>query len=217
MSAPPPPGSSSTSTAQFFSQVDVANSLNVAGVLSGPTIVRIDTEKTQVLTSLNQQITDFQNEQTATQQARDALTQALDDAKADTTASISALTQQVDDNKADIEGKLAVETNARLSLEQAGNNRATYVDGEIARLDQQHADDDARLTAVETAQSQVNTDIEQKIQERIDAHNADLDNTLPRLAKLEEYFVIDESSGTPIVRIKAGVQFEVSGNFVQGQ
>eukprot|EP00466_Bigelowiella_natans_P015145 jgi/Bigna1/126454/aug1.2_g1162 len=154
--------------------------------------------------------------ETANATARAGLQTQIDNANTATTNAITNLQQEIDDNKTDIEGKLATETSARLSLENAHNTRNTFVDGEISRLDGLHTNDSARLDAVEAAQATVNTDIEAKIQARIDAHNADLSNTLPRLSKIEEYLEIDETDpSNPVVRIKAGVQFEVSGNFIQ--
>eukprot|EP00466_Bigelowiella_natans_P009745 jgi/Bigna1/137804/aug1.41_g12512 len=192
------------------------NTVLIDGALTGLTITRIDTEKTAVLNSLNAHITTYNNSETANATARAGLQTQIDDANTATTNAITNLQQEIDDNKTDIEGKLATETNARLSLENAHNTRNTFVDGEISRLDGLHTNDSARLDAVEAAQATVNTDIEAKIQTRIDAHNADLSNTLPRLSKIEEYLEIDETDpSNPVVRIKAGVQFEVSGNFIQ--
>lgn len=188
----------------------------VEGILNGQTIVRLDQERTAVQNALNQHITDYNNSEVANATERATIVQSIQDLETSTTQGFTDVNTTINDNKTDIEGKLATETSARLSLQSDFNNRNTFIDSEIVRLDQQHTDDDARLTAVEQAQATVNTDIEQKIQDRIDAHNADLDNTLPRLSKLEEYFVVDESGAEPVVRIKAGVQFEVSGDFIHG-
>ena len=199
-----------SSTAHF------RNTVLIDGELTGLTITRIDTEKTAVLNSLNAHITTYNDSETANATARAGLQTQIDNANTATTQAITNLQQEIDDNKNDIEGKLATETSARLSLENAHNTRNTFVDGEISRLDGLHTNDSARLDAVEAAQATVNTDIEAKIQARIDQHNADLSNTLPRLSKIEEYLEIDETDpSNPVVRIKAGVQFEVSGNFIQ--
>eukprot|EP00466_Bigelowiella_natans_P003117 jgi/Bigna1/131132/aug1.13_g5840 len=127
--------------------MEMEEDVSIDGLLAGPTIVGMDTEKTAVLDSLNQQISDFQMAETNNAQAR------------------ADLQNQID--------------NANASMTQA-------------------------------------MDVESKIQERIDAHNADLDNALPRLAKLEHCVEIDESGTEPVARIKGGVKFEASGDFVQG-
>lgn len=142
----------SSSTAHFRDNV------LVEGDISGPTVLRIDSEKIQLLNSLNQH-SDFQAEQTATQQEIDSISQALAQAQADTISSITSLTQQVDDNKADIEGKLAIETNARLALASDMNNRNSHVDDVLTNLENEHTSDDARLTQVETNLKNVDTTI----------------------------------------------------------
>lgn len=198
----------SSSTALF------RNNVLVEGVLSGQTILRLDNEKTQVLNSLNQQITDFQAEQTATQSERDAIAQSVTDLDASVTSTISTLSTTVNDNKADIEAKLATETNERLSLASSVNTRNTFVDGEITRLEGLHTDDSNRLTNVETTLSNIDTDLQNQINSAVNQLNINHQNVEPRTAKLEEYLVIDETDpANPVVSIKAGVKFVVTGDF----
>eukprot|EP00466_Bigelowiella_natans_P011404 jgi/Bigna1/140061/aug1.54_g14769 len=186
------------------------------GALAGLTITRIDTEKTALSSSSNVHMTTHNDSETANATARAGLQTQTDDADTAAANAITNSQQEIDDNETDIEGKLATETSARLSLASEVSTRNTFVDGEISRSDGLHANDSARSDAVEAAQATVNADIEAKIQARIDAHNADSSNTLPRLSKIEEHLEIDETDPSdPVVRIKAGVQFEVSGNFIQ--
>lgn len=204
-----------TSIAQFFSPVELKNTVNVEGVLSGLTISRIDSEKTAVLNSLNQQITDFQNEQTATQQSRDALSSALTQAQIDTTNAIAGVQQEIDDNKNDIEGKLATETNARLSLETSVNNRTNYVDSELTRLQTQHDTDDTRLTTIEGELKTRDNDIDQKIADAVVLEQQRFDNQEPRLQLIESKLIIDEVNKT--ITIPADYTLVVSGSLTQGQ
>eukprot|EP00466_Bigelowiella_natans_P020369 jgi/Bigna1/144269/aug1.85_g18977 len=199
-----------SSTAHF------RNTVLIDGELTGLTITRIDTEKTAVLNSLNAHITTYNDSETANATARAGLQTQIDDANTATTQAITNLQQNVDDNKTDIEGKLATETSARLSLENAHNTRNTFVDGEISRLDGLHTNDSARLTQIEGELKTRDNDIDQKIADAVVLEQQRFDNQEPRLAKLEEYLEIDETDpSNPVVRIKAGVQFEVSGNFIQ--
>eukprot|EP00466_Bigelowiella_natans_P004855 jgi/Bigna1/81048/fgenesh1_pg.77_\ len=201
---------SASSTAHF------RNAALMDGELTGLTITRIDAEKTAVSNSLNAHMTTCNDSETADAAARAGLQTQTDDADTATAQAITNLQQEIDDNETDIEGKLATETGARSSSENAHNTRNAFVDGEISRSDGLHANDSARSDAVEAAQATVDADIEAKIQTRIDQHNADLDDALPRLAKSEEHLETDETDpSNPVVRIKAGVQFEVSGNFIQ--
>ena len=192
------------------------NNVLVEGVLSGQTILRLDNEKTQLLNSLNQHISDFQAEQTATQTARDNLQTQINDSNTNVNTAIADLTSVVDANKIDIEGKLATETNSRLTLASEVSTRNTFVDGEIARLDSLHQDDSLRLTNAETRLDNIDTDLQNQINSAVNQLNINHQNVEPRTAKLEEYFIIDESGAEPIVKIKPGVQFEVSGNFIHG-
>ena len=202
--------SSTTKTAHFKAGVQVD------GSLSGPTITGINTNATQTLQSLNDHKSAYNVEKASTvsrfsaaEAERAAMTQASQDA-------FSALQNQIDDNENDMEGKMAQEISDRLASEQSQFNKNASLDTEIATLNNLHASDDARLTSVESALQAVDTDLENKIQERIDAHNADLDNTLPRLAKLEDYMVIDESGSEPVIRFKSGVKVVITGEFEQG-
>ena len=198
----------SSSTALFRSNV------LVEGLLTGQTIVRLDNEKTQVLNSLNQHISDYNASEAANQTARDGLAQSITDLDSTLTSTISTLATTVNDNKADIEGKLAIETNARLTLASEVSTRNTFVNSEISRLDGLHQDDSLRLTNAETRLDNIDTDLQNQINSAVNQLNINHQNVEPRTAKLEEYLVIDETDpANPVVSIKAGVKFVVTGDF----
>ena len=197
-----------------FNQAHFKGAVQIDADLSGPTVTQIQSNATSTLNSLNGQISAFNSEVASSTQRFAAAADARDAMVQQSTAAMAALDQKHDANKADSDAKMAQETADRLAGEQAQANKNTALDGEIASLNALHISDDARLTSVEAELKSVDTDIKAQIQERIDAHNADLSNTLPRLAKLENYFVIDESDPqNPVVRIKAGTAFVVEGDF----
>eukprot|EP00466_Bigelowiella_natans_P009937 jgi/Bigna1/144144/aug1.84_g18852 len=163
-------------------------------------------------------MTTCNDSETANATARAGLQTQMDNADTATANAITNLQQEIDDNKTDIEGKLAAETSARSSSENAHNTRNAFVDGEISRLDGLVANDSARLTQIEGELKTRDDDMDQKIADAVVSEQQRFDNQEPRLAKLEEHLEIDETDPSdPVVRIKAGVQFEASGNFIQSQ
>lgn len=193
------------------------NGVQVDGDLSGPTITTINTTATSTLNSLNTQISAHNTYKASTDQALSDAETARNNMTASAIASNNGLQASIDANKADADGKFAQEVSDRLTLETKVDNNKTSLDAEIAQLNTLHSQDSSRLDSVESALQTVDTDLQSQIDDRIDAHNADLQNSIPRIAKLEEYFVVDESDPlNPVVKIKAGVAFEVSGSFTQG-
>ena len=106
-------------------------------------------------------------------------------------------------NEADIEAKHTQEVQDRQNLEVHTNNN-------IARLDQLHSDDDARLTQIEGELKAKDVEIDAKITERINDHNADVADLLT----LKEKFVVDEGSMT--ITIPAEWKFVIAGSLEQG-
>ena len=200
-----------------FKSAHFKGTVQVDSTLSGPTITTINSNATSTLNSLNSQIANYLAEQSST-------AQRFADAQASRTAMQSASAQafadayaQMGADKVDSDSKLAQEKADRLASEQTQSNKNSSLDGEILQLNNLHSSDDARLTAVESALQTVDTDLQNQIQERINAHNADLQDTLPRLAKIEDYFVIDESDpNEPVIRFKENVKVVCSGEFIQG-
>mmetsp|Transcript_2767 Transcript_2767/g.5269 ORF Transcript_2767/g.5269 Transcript_2767/m.5269 type:complete len:225 (-) Transcript_2767:316-990(-) len=186
----------------------------VEGLLTGQTITRIDTEKTQVLNSLNTHITNYNSSETQNASERSAIQQSVDDLDASTTTAISTVQQTITDNKTDIEGKLATETNARLTLESAINNRTSYVDNEIVRLDAQHSDDAKTLSDHKVILDNIDTDLQNQISTQIAQHNTDIANLDPRVALYESKLVIDEVNKT--ITIPADYKLIVLGDFQNG-
>ena len=194
------------------------NAVQVDGVLSGQTITRIDTEKTAVQNSLNSHISTYLASEAANLTSRNNLATGLTDLETKQSSDFDTLDAKIDDSIATVDAALTTEITNRLNLEQNFNNRSIFVDGEIQALNDLHTSDSNRLTTVESRLDSVDVDLKSQIDSAVNQLNINHANVEPRTAKLEEYFIIDEASdpANPVVRIKPGVKFEVSGEFVQG-
>ena len=200
-----------------MSSATFLNGVQVNGDLSGPTITQINSTATSTLNSLNAQISTHNTFAAQSEQnfinasaARSDLNTAFENAD-------TALQSAIDANEADIEAKHAQEVSDRLALATLVSNNKSATDTSLADLEQKHQEDDARLTSVETALQNVDTDLQSQITAAVNDLNINHQNVEPRTAKLEEYLEIDESDpANPVVKIKQGVRFEVSGDFVQG-
>lgn len=104
--------------------------------------------------------------------------------------------------------------NSVAAAESSITNLHSTVTSEVARLDGQHTSDDQRLTSVETALKDVDTDIDGKIEAQITKHNQDMDNLNPRVASFESSFIIDQVKQT--ITVPSGFKFIVLGDLEQG-
>lgn len=197
-----------------LSNAHFKNQVVIDGELTGLTVTRIDAEKTAVLNSLNQHISNYNASESANATARADIVQSVTNLDNATTQGFTDVNATINQNKTDIEASLASEVNARLSLEGAVNTRNTFVDSEIVRLDAQHTSDDARLTQVETDLSNVDTTIQNTISAQIDDFNQHTANILPRVDDIEAKFTIDNVAKT--ITIPADYKLIVLGEFEQG-
>ena len=181
--------------------------VNILGGLQAPVITSIQTSATNTLNSLNTQIATFNTEKAATQSDRDDIRTSISTLTADVDAKFLAADANFVSEIARIDGALAQETSDRLAL-------GALVSTEVTRLDAQHVSDDQRLTSVETALTNIDTDLQNQITTQINAHNADIGNLDPRVAKYEGLLVIDEAAKT--ITIPADYKLVVQGAFEQG-
>ena len=133
------------STAIFRSDV------NILGGLQAPVITSIQTNATNTLNSLNTHIAAFNTEKATTQTDRDDIKTAITTLTADVDAKFLAADTSFASEISRIDGALAQETSDRLAL-------GALVSTEVTRLDAQHVSDNQRLTSVESALTNIDTD-----------------------------------------------------------
>ena len=201
-----------------MSSAHFKNAVQVDGDLTGPVITTINSNATSTLNSLNTQIATHNSHKASSDQAFTDAETARNAMTADALTANNALVATIDSNKADADSKIATSVADRLLLETKVDNNKSSTDTEIATLNTLHSQDDARLTSVENSLQTIDTDLQAQITTAVNQHNTDLGDALPKIQKLEEYFVIDDTTDplNPVVRIKAGVAFEVSGSFTHG-
>ena len=185
--------------------------------LSGPKFTDIESKNTQVLNSLNEHKTLYASQSATLNTTLTDLSTQLSAEVANRTSADASLATSLSDMKVLIDADIAAEVSARQADTLAAQNARAILDAKIQANTDAHALDSDRLTSVETSLQNVDTNLQEQITSAVNALNINHQNVEPRTAKLEEYFVIDETDPeNPVVRIKTGVQFEVSGSFVQG-
>lgn len=131
---------------------------------------------------------------------------------------ISGIDTKITNNKLDIETKLNQEvvdrTTAIDNVNTAFNNRVTFTDTELQRLQTQHNSDDTRLTTVETRLDGVDANLQTQISNQIAKHNTDIANLDPRVATLESKFIVDSINKT--ITIPEDYKFVILGSLEQG-
>lgn len=150
-------------------------------------------------------------------------TQALsDEAQARSDGDSAEATARANADDA-LDGKIVANTQLVATEKQALENQLMYGAGNDENTPDDQKDPNAIYmlgSRLQSAEGKIDAfdpvNLDDRVQQLITQHDSDNVAQNSRISKLEEYLEIDESGSYPVVRIKNGVQFEVSGNFIQG-